>query len=304
VIVSQPGEFIRQLKRMEFSNDGPACAKAVLLIEPIDFTVSTESAGDNQYMNLVDAADPQRALEQSKGLADLISGQDIGVRVFPGDSDTPDAVFPNNVFATTPDRFIIGSMLHPGRQKESLRQDIRAYFKTREYKTIDLSERDCVAELTGPLIIDSARGIGFCGMTGRVDRAGLEAMQEAFGLSLIFRFELQAEEYHTNVVMMVLASRACVIYPGAFTDPAVPVAIARAFPGRTLELNESEKNAFAGNCIALTETDLFMSRTGVDALRKSSLTALNDWGFVIHSCRLDEIEKAGGSLRCMVAEIF
>ena len=78
----------------------------------------------------------------------------------------------------------------------------------------------------------------------------------------------------------------------------------QAFPGHTLMLTEAEKNAFAGNCIALTETDLFMSRTGLDALSAGGLKSLEAWGFVLHSTPLDEIEKAGGSLRCMVAEIF
>jgi hypothetical protein len=121
---------------------------------------------------------------------------------------------------------------------------------------------------------------------------------------MTFSFQLEADEYHTNVVMMILASRACVIYPPAFVDPAVPEAIARAFPGRTLVLDNNEKNAFAGNCIALTNKDLFMSKTGFDALRRTSREALESWGFDIHSADLHEIEKAGGSLRCMVAEIF
>jgi len=47
-----------------------------------------------------------------------------------------------------------------------------------------------------------------------------------------------------------------------------------------------------------------MSQTGVDALRISSLKILEAWGFKLHSTQLDEIEKAGGSLRCMLAEIF
>ncbi len=59
-----------------------------------------------------------------------------------------------------------------------------------------------------------------------------------------------------------------------------------------------------GNCIALTERDLFMSQSGADALQPKNRAALESWGFVLHSVELDEIEKAGGSLRCMVAEIF
>lgn len=304
MIVNNSEEFIAKLESEAFPAIGPSCAKAVFLVEPADFTVNLESAIDNHYMDLTPVANSQRALEQARGLGDLISAQGIEVVRFPGRRETPDAVFPNNVFATTSDRFIVGRMLRPSRQKEAERSDIRSYFKSRGYREIDLSQRDLVAELTGTLIIDSARRIGFCGMSGRVDRAGLRAMHKAFDLKMTYRFQLRPEEYHTNVVMMILASRACVIYPGGFANPVVPETIARAFPDRTLVLNLAEQHAFAANCIALTDKDLFMSQTGVDALRDSSRKTLEDWGFEIHSTPLDEIEKAGGSLRCMVAEIF
>ena len=304
MIINQPEAFLDQLELGNYPPDTIACAKAVMMVEPAEFSVCTESAVDNHYMNLDDEVNADRALRQSRGLVEVISKQGIDVVCFPGDPQTPDAIFPNNVFATTQSHLIIGHMLHPGRQVEAGREDIRSYFRSRGYATIDLSQQDCVAELTGTLIIDHARRIGFCGMTGRVDQAGVAAMHDAFDLKMIFCFELQPEEYHTNVIMMVLAGRACVIYPGAFVDPRVPDAIAQAFPGRTLILNEAEKNAFAGNCIALSETDLFMSQTGLDALRTTSLESLKAWGFVLHSTPLDEIEKAGGSLRCMVAEIF
>lgn len=304
MIVNTPAAFLAKLTSESFPSTGPACAKAAFLVEPVEFTVNRESAIDNHYMDLDHAANAQRALEQARGLADLISSRGIGVIRFPGNRETPDAVFPNNVFATTSDRFIVGHMLRPSRQKEAERQDIRDWFRSRGYQEIDLSKRDLVAELTGTLVIDHVRRIGFCGMTRRVNQAGLRAMNEAFGLKMTFSFDLRPEEYHTNVIMMVLAGRACVLYPGGFSDPEVPVAIASAFPGRTLVLNSEEQHAFAANCIALTENDLFMSQTGFDALRNSSRQVLADWGFEIHSTPLDEIEKAGGSLRCMVAEIF
>jgi len=304
MIINTPEEFLVQLEQGHYPADTVACAKAVMMVEPAEFSISTESAIDNHYMNLDNSVNAERALIQSRGLRDLLSSQGIEVACFPGDPQTPDAIFPNNVFASTENHLIIGHMLHPGRQVEAQREDIRSYFRSRDYATIDLSQQDCVAELTGVLIIDHARRIGFCGMTGRVDQSGVAAMHDAFGLRMIFYFDLQAEEYHTNVIMMVLAGRACVIYPGAFVDPRVPEAIGQSFPGRTLILTEAEKNAFAGNCIALTETDLFMSQTGADALRPTSLASLKAWGFTIHTSPLDEIEKAGGSLRCMVAEIF
>jgi hypothetical protein len=49
---------------------------------------------------------------------------------------------------------------------------------------------------------------------------------------------------------------------------------------------------------------LFMSRTAANALRPVNRALIETWGFRLHTAELDEIEKAGGSLRCMVAEIF
>lgn len=304
MIVTTPAEFLAQLASGQYPVETSAMPRTVMMIEPAGFHISAESASDNLYMNPDNQADADRALRQSADLAELVRKQGITVKIFPGDEQTPDAIFPNNVFATTAEHFIIGHMLHPVRQKEAQREDVREYFAAEGYQTIDLSRQDCITELTGPLIIDHARSIGYCGMSGRVDQAGLQAMLHAFNLKMIFAFDLQPDEYHTNVVMMILAGRACVIYPGAFKDAAVPEAINLAFPERTLILNEAEKNAFAGNCIALSDKDLFMSATGVAALRPESKNALQSWGFTIRSTRLDEIEKAGGSLRCMLAEIF
>ncbi|MFT5141168.1 MAG: hypothetical protein ACI9H8_000481 [Lysobacterales bacterium] len=297
-------EFRRAFSTSEFPADAPAIPRGVFMVEPEAFHVNPESALDNVYMDLENVADPERALSQSQDLASAIRGRGIEVVVFPGDSKAPDGVFPNNAFATIPGRLIIGSMWHPGRRLETSRSDIRNYFINGGYSVTDLSEQDCIAELTGPLIIDRARRIGFCGMSDRINQAGVEAMHAAFDLRLSFAFDLAQGEYHTNVVMMILAGRAVVLCPDSFVDEDVPLAISRAFPGRTLMLTQAEKNAFAGNCIALTDKDLFMSQTGFDALRDSSVQTLQSWGFELTTVELDEIEKAGGSLRCMVAEIF
>lgn len=59
---------------------------------------------------------------------------------FPGDASTPDAVFPNNVFATAPGRLIVGRMRHPVRQREAARRDVRDFFaQVMGYEEIDLS---------------------------------------------------------------------------------------------------------------------------------------------------------------------
>jgi len=305
VIVRTPEDFRKQIDAGWLNNDSPAAPRAVFLVEPTGFRLSDQTARDNVYMDLSVDVDPARALDQHRQLADRITACGVPAVRFPGRADTPDDLFPNNVFATAPGRLIVGAMLHPERQREAARSDIRAFFsKLIDYEEIDLSNRELVAELTGALIIDRSHRIGFCGMTQRVDDAGCQAMHEAFDLALTFQFDLKPTEYHTNVVMAVLASRALVICPDAFVDPEVPKAIAHAYPGHVLEITTEEKEAFAGNCIAVSLEDLFMSQTAVDALAPEKLRQLESWGFTIHGVELDEVEKAGGSLRCCVAEIY
>jgi hypothetical protein len=304
VIVYKASHFVAALSELQLPAKLPATPKAVMMVEPEGFYVGEETALDNHYMDLSSAADPDRAAQQFSDLVKLIRSCGTEVLVFPGSSRTPDDVFPNNVFGTVPGRLVIGNMRYPIRQLESERADILGYFTGRGYEIVDLRNKDCVAELTGVLILDRARRIGFCGLSERVDRAGAEAMHEAFGLNLTYCFDLTPDEYHTNVIFSVLAARACVLYPGACADPQSPAAIEAAFPGRTLLLNREEKDHFVGNCISLNNTDIFMSQAAADALRPSSRVTLESWEFRIHSTPLDELEKAGGSLRCMVAKIF
>ncbi|HSH27064.1 MAG TPA: arginine deiminase-related protein, partial [Wenzhouxiangella sp.] len=299
-----PAEFRQQIQAGWLNSDGPAVPRAVFLVEPSAFRLSQQSARDNEYMDLGVDVDPGRALDQHRALSEAISTCNIPVVRFPGRPETPDDVFPNNVFATAPGRLIVGAMRHPERQREAERADIRGFFsELMQYETLDLSGQDLVAELTGALVLDRARRIGFCGITQRVDEAGCKAMHESFDLGLTFQFDLDEREYHTNVIMAVLASRALVICPDAFVDPEVPAAIGEAFPDRVLEITSEEKEAFAGNIIALSFEDLFMSQTAIDALAPEKLARFEEWGFTIHGVELDEIEKAGGSLRCCVAEI-
>jgi len=305
MIVTSPDAFLAAIaKPGGFTVSAPATARAAFLVSPIAFALAAESASDNRYMDLAMVPDPARALSEHAELARRLSA-DLPVITFPGDPDAPDGVFPNNVFATIRGQLIIGRMRHAVRQREAARADIRSWFgDVLGYRTRDLSETDCVAELTGALVIDRARGIGYCGLSDRCDMAGAKAMHDAFGLHLTFCFELAAGEYHTNVVLAILASRAAIIAEDGFRDPAVAAAIARAYAGRTIQIDEAQKKSFCGNAIALSDQRIWLSARAARALSPGQRQALHEWGLEIGEVALDEIEKAGGSLRCCVAEIY
>lgn len=304
MIVDRPEHFAAALASLPRTAFGAATARAAFLVSPIDFTLASESASDNHYMDLARRPDPLRALAQHAGLARALSA-DVPVVTFPGDAEAPDGVFPNNAFATVPGHLIIGRMRHAVRQRETQRGDIRHWFRELAgYTEIDLSSAAGVAELTGALVIDRARGIGYCGLSERCDREGARAMHEAFGLRLTFCFELAAGEYHTNVVLAVLAGRAALIAASGFADAEVAHAIALAYPDAAIALDVEQKNAFVANAITLASDRVWMSRRAAASLSARQRLALHSRGFAIGEVELDEIEKAGGSLRCCVAEIF
>ena len=303
MITRSPDAFLDAFAKLPAKN--PATARAAFLVAPSAFTLAAESARDNRYMDMDDAPDAGRAMAQHAALAEALR-QDVPVVVFPGDAGAPDGVFPNNVFATVPGQLIVGRMHHPVRRREAGRADIRGFFgDVFGYDEIDLSGcGDLTAELTGSLVIDRARGIGYCGLSERCDEAGAAAMHKAFGLELTFCFDLAEGEYHTNVVMALLASRAVILAEDGFADAAAAQAIAGAYAGKAVHLDKAQKQAFAGNAITLADDRIWMSARGAAALTDTQRADLECWGFAVASVGLADIEKAGGSLRCCVAEIY
>jgi len=284
---------------------GPATARAAFLVSPEGFQRAEQSAQDNRYMAAAERFDVDAALAEHRQLQAALS-QDVPVIAFAGDAATPDAVFPNNVFATSTGKLIVGRMRHPIRQREALRSDIRRHFTdVMGYAEVDLSQQPHPCELTGSLVIDRARGLGYCGLSERCDEAGAALMHQAFGLRATLMFPLAAGEYHTNVLLAVLAGRAALICPAGFADSRIPAAIADLYGEHAVALNVNEQAAFAGNAIALSEDRVWMSLAAAQALTDAHRRQLQDGaGFAIGSVPLDAIERGGGSLRCCVAEIF
>ena len=287
---------------------GSATARAAFLVSPDGFMRAEQSAQDNRYMAGAAAFDADAALREHHALHRALA-QDVPVVCFPGDEATPDAVFPNNVFATArvagEPRLIVGRMRHEVRQREAGRADIRHFFRdTLGYAEIDLSTQPHPCELTGALVIDRARGIGFCGLSERCDEAGAARMHEAFGLRATVMFDLAPGEYHTNVLLAVLAGRVALVHREGLATPGLVTALEVLYPDHVVELDAAEQVAFAGNAIALTEGRVWMSRRAHEALRPASLARLTASDLAVHSVALDAIEAGGGSLRCCVAEVF
>lgn len=283
---------------------GPATARAAFLVSPDGFGRADESASDNRYMAQAAGFDATRASAQHRELQRALSGV-LPTLCFPGAAGAPDGLFPNNVFATVEGALLVGRMRHAVRRREADRPDIRGFFADLlGYRVRDLSTQPHPCELTGSLVVDRARGLGYCGLSERCDAEGARLMHEAMGLRATLVFDLAAGEYHTNVVLAVLAGRAVVVSPPGIADPAVVEVIAALHAPHVARLSAAEQAAFAGNAISLSDDVAWMSRGAATALSTANHARLAAAGFDVRSVDLDAIEAAGGSLRCCVAEIF
>lgn len=294
--------FVQYAKELR-SDFGPPTAKTLFLVSPDNFTRATESASDNTYMSEASAYDATAAQRAHLQLQSDLS-EHVPTICFAGRSNTPDALFPNNVFATSHDRLIVGHMLHPVRQKEAERHDIRQFFQvTLGYQEHDLSQQPEACELTGALVIDRARGIGWCGLSSRCSKEGARLMHEAFGLRATLFFELNKGEYHTNVVLAILAGRAAIVCPNGITNSEVVSALDALYP-HVVHCTPEEHAAFVGNSISVSPDTVWMSQHAADTLRTSEKQRLTEAGFALKSVDLAAIEVAGGSLRCCIGEIY
>ena len=283
---------------------GPATPRAAFLVAPDGYRLADQSATDNAYMADAAAFDAQRASAQHRDLQRAISAV-VPTVCFAGDPATPDAVFPNNVFGSASGRYVVGRMRHPVRQREAGRADIRAFFRdVLGRDEVDLSGQPHACELTGSLVIDRARGLGYCGLSERCDEAGAALMHAAFGLRATLVFDLAPAEYHANVVLAVLAGRAAVVCPRGFADQAVADAIAGFYAPHAIVCNAAEHAAFVGNCIALSADTVWMSAAAAGALAPPHRALLAEAGFRVEAVALGAIEAAGGSLRCCIGEVF
>lgn len=295
-------EFVAYARQLP-DDFGPATAKAAFLVAPDGFALATQSASDNTYMATAEAYNAETAQQAHRRLHLALSSE-IPTICFAGSPETPDAVFGNNVFGTTANqRLIVGKMLHPVRQKEAKRTDIRQFFLQQGYSLHDLAKQPHPCELTGALVIDRLRGLGWCGLTERCNEAGAQLMHKAFGLRATLCFDLAASEYHTNVVLAILAGRAAIVCPAGFADPQVVQAVQQLYP-QTLVCSPEQHASFVGNAISLSDSTVWMSSRAANSLDNEARKCLQAANFEINSVEISALEVAGGSLRCCVTEIF
>lgn len=232
----------------------------------------------------------------------------------------PDAVFPNNWLSLHADGRAFLYPMESAIRRQERRLDILESLSTehgfRVHEIVDLSplENDGLyLEGTGSMVLDRVDRVVYAALSSRTHMAALADFAQRADYD-IAAFEARddggAPVYHTNV-MMALGTRFAVLCAAAIADAEKRDAVIDklAATGRAVvEITIAQMRSFVGNMLevenAAGEPVVILSRSADEALTGDQRRTLSRCGRLL-PIDVSTIERVGGgSVRCMLAEIF
>jgi len=296
------------------------------MIEPVAFGRNPDSARTNAFMRDATGFHPDElqasALREFRALVEALESEGVEVLVFRDrvDSPSPDAVFPNNWVSFHQDgRAILYPMEPPNRRRERRREivdwlSVEKGFQLNE--VIDLSPHEAEGrflEGTGSMVFDRPGRTVYASVSPRTTPSLLREYGARFGLRVVSFHAHDADGvpiYHTNVAL-ALGSGVAVFCGEAVRDHSERRALVESLEngGReVVEITMEQLYAFAGNMLALDnargETLLVTSERAFSSLRPAQLHELERHARLVRSPIPTIEDFGGGSVRCMLAEVF
>lgn len=304
------------------------CAGAVLMIRPASFDYNPETAETNLMQrrapDLGDAA--SRAAGEFDHLVQALQTEGIAVCVVEDTPDPPkpDAVFPNNWVSFHADgTVVLYPMQAESRRCERRREVVHAVAERLSFevsRVVDLTAHEAEGrflEGTGSLVLDRVNRVAYASLSPRTHPEVVQewAWEMGYEPVVFSAFDRSgAPLYHTNVLMSI-GERAVVIGSEAIPpDERAGVLERLAASGReVIEIGHAQIERFAGNMLELAGRDeargerrvLVMSASARESLSVETYARLSACTDAVVVAPVPVIETlGGGSVRCMIAEVF
>lgn len=298
-------------------------ATTLLMVRPAHFRYHEQSAASNHFQKEPEEDVHTKVLAEFDELVERLRMASIDVLIHEEEPDiaSPDAIFPNNWFSTHENgRFVLYPMMAVHRRKE------------REGRTLDLlkksgydivlrtdhtawEEQSKFLEGTGSMVFDRQNRKAYACLSPRTDRNVLEHYCSEIGFDpvVFYASDTNGERfpiYHTNVLLSI-AEGFAVICSEAFDDPIEESTVKdmlRMGGKELIEISAGQMRSFAGNVLQVLNTKdqlvTLMSSAAYRSFNEEQLERIRAYGEVLHS-PIPTIEAVGGgSVRCMLAEIF
>ena len=298
-------------------------ASTILMVRPAAFGFNWETAGNNYFQTNPGISKEelqQTALAEFDNMVQTLRNHSIHVIVIEDTKEPakPDAVFPNNWLSTTPEGLVIVFPMYAPNRRAEKRDDILEQLE-REFVVKDVQDwseyevEGRFLEGTGSMVIDHDEKMIFACISERTSMPLLEKFASSNHYQAIVFLATDKNGnpvYHTNVVL-AMGEGFCVLCEEAIEEEWELIAVRQLLQstGHTIiPITRDQMHAFAGNMLEVKnskgENILVMSQAAFNSLRKEQKTLLEAYAKLL-SVAVPTIEAVeGGSVRCMMAEIF
>lgn len=300
----------------------------ILMIKPVKFNYNPETAVNNYYQTppcgINNTSIQEMALAEFNNFVSDLKNIEIEVLVVEDTlyPPTPDSIFPNNWISFHNDgRVALYPMFAKNRRLER-RIDILDRLRDKHFKINDImdyskfEDKDIFLEGTGSMILDRASKKVYCCLSPRADLTLLNKFCSDFGYTAVpftayqWSNKKRLSIYHTNVLMAVGEKFAILCSDSIDNlEEKNKVISELKSDGKTIiDITEEQVEHFAGNALqvknAKGERYLILSKTARDTLSPDQIKIIEKTSKIL-SADIDTIQRyGGGSVRCMIAEIF
>ncbi len=297
-------------------------ASRVLLVRPKHFSLNLETALDNHYQVAATSHTSEdleaSALSEFDNLAQTLrlAGVDVYVQEDSDEVELPDAVFPNNWFTTHRSGTLVLYPIKALSRRKERRPEIIAFLQSHYERVVDFSQYEAEGhflEGTGSLVLDRKEKIAYACLSHRTSEDLAEKWANELGYTLC-AFHASDHEggpiYHTNVMMSVGADWAAVCAESVLDELQRKLLLDQLeSSGKEIFLlTHEEVLHFCGNILELrtkrNRRVVALSQAALEALPKNLHSYLEEKTTLL-PVAIPTIEKyGGGSVRCMIAELF
>lgn len=296
------------------------------MVRPSSFRTNTQTLQNNHFQKISDFSDEiilQKTLIEFDNLVNKIRSYGIPVTVFQDDLifDTPDSIFPNNwISFHTEKKIVLYPMYAENRRLERNENIIKKVESTGviidtilDYTKAELNNQ--FLEGTGSMVLDRKNKKAYASISERTSEILLDEFCDEFNyMPIVFEsYQNHGNRsyliYHTNVMMCVADKYSVICLESIKSeDEKKKVKQSLIDDGKEIiEISSKQLDCFSGNMIELIynkKSYLVMSETAFKSLSENQLSSINNYSEIIYS-NVDTIESCGGgSVRCMIAEVF
>ena len=298
-------------------------AAQVFMVEPTHFGFNAQTALSNAFQQEITLSKNQikeQALAEFNQFVAKLRA--VGIAVYPVKNSSsnalPDAVFPNNWISLHRDgSLVLYPMLAPNRSAErdpKIIDFLQENFAVKQLIDFTPAKDDGkIVEGTGSIVFDHLHQIAYACLS---QRTHLDLFKEVCykldyqPIAFTARDKNEKEIYHTNV-MMAIGEAYALICLDSIIDRAEREQVKNSLEKtghEIISITYDQMSAFAGNALELVnqngERFLALSQTAYNALTPTQIETIELTAQPL-PIAIPTIERiGGGSVRCMLAEIF